>query len=312
MRNSWGFGIEEPAKGRSARRRGQYQRDHIRNVYHRFQTDALTGIVRAALTMRILSMSIGDFTDLAGRLADTARGIILEGRNRLAMEIKSDGSPVTVIDKAVEAAVREILTKEVPEHGVLGEEFGSVGLDREFVWVIDPIDGTKHFAAALPTFGVLVALCQNKKPALGIIEQPLIDERTVGLAAGGCWFNGQPVTTSGRDSLAETVGALAGPDDYRVTHTPGFERLRGTTRWNLFDTGCLGYASLARGAIDLCLNGPNLDAFDICALVPVVEGAGGRITGWDGAAVTLESEGAILGTASAALHDAALARLNDV
>lgn len=254
-------------------------------------------------------MSAADFIDLAGRLADTARDIIREGRNRLAMEIKSDGSPVTVIDKAVEEALREILTKEVPDHGVLGEEFGSVGLDREYVWVIDPIDGTKHFAAALPTFGVLVALCRNKKPALGVIEQPLIDERTVGLAAGGCWFNGQPVTTSGRATLSEAVAALSGPDDYRQTHTPGFQRLRPTTRWNLYDVGCLGYASLARGAVDLCLNGPNLDAFDICALVPVVEGAGGKVTGWDGAALTLESDGAILGSASPALHVAAMERL---
>ena len=254
-------------------------------------------------------MSATDFIDLAGRLADTARDIILEGRDRLAMEIKSDGSPVTEIDKAVEEALREILTHNVPDHGILGEEFGSVGLDREFVWVIDPIDGTKHFAAGLPNFGVLIALCHGKKPALGIIEQPLTGERMVGLAEGGCWLNGQPVATSGRGILSQTVAALSGPDDYRQTHTPGFERLRVTTRWNLYDTGCLGYASLARGAIDLCLNGPNLDAFDICALVPVVEGAGGRLTGWDGAALTLDSAGAILGTASAALHEAAMERL---
>jgi inositol-phosphate phosphatase / L-galactose 1-phosphate phosphatase / histidinol-phosphatase len=254
-------------------------------------------------------MSAADFIDLAGRLANTARGIIREGRDRLTMEIKSDGSPVTVIDKAVEEALREILTKEVPGHGVLGEEFGSVGLDREYVWVIDPIDGTKHFAAGLPNFGVLVALCRNKMPALGIIEQPLIDERTLGLTAGGCWFNGNPVTTSGRAILSETVAALAGPDDYRRTHTPGYQRLRPMTRWNLYDVGCLGYASLARGAVDLCLNGPNLDAFDICALVPVVEGAGGRLTGWDGAVLTLESDGAILATASPALHEAAMQAL---
>lgn len=255
-------------------------------------------------------MSAADFTDLASRLADTARGIIREGRDRLAMEIKSDGSPVTVIDRAVEAALREILEREVPGHGILGEEFGSVGLDRDFVWVIDPIDGTKQFAAALPNFGVLVALCQNKKPVLGIIEQPLLEERAVGLSAGGCWVNGQPVATSGRALLSETVAVLSGPDDYRETHTPGFERLRVTTRWNLYDVGCLAYASLARGAVDLCLNGPNLDAYDICALVPVVEGAGGTLTGWDGAALTFESSGAILATASPDLHEAAMATLN--
>lgn len=255
-------------------------------------------------------MAVEDFTELAGRLADTARDIVRDGRDRLAMEIKPDGSPVTAIDRAVEGAIREILTREAPEHGILGEEFGSLGLDREFVWVIDPVDGTKQFAAGLPGFGVLVALCRDRKPVLGIIEQPLTGERTLGLADGGCWLNGRPVATSGREILAEAVAGLSGPDAYAETHFDGFERLRGATRWNLFDTGCLGYASLARGAMDLALNGTNLDAFDICALVPVVEGAGGRISGWDGAALTLDSAGAILASASAPLHDAALAVLN--
>ena len=257
-------------------------------------------------------MSVDDFTELAGRLADTAREIIREGRDRLAMEIKSDGSPVTEIDKAVEEALRQILTKEVPDHGILGEEFGPVGLDRDFVWVIDPIDGTKQFAAALPNFGVLVALCHHRRPVLGIIEQPLTEERMLGLTDGGCWLNGQAVKTSGRENISEAVAALSGPDVYGASHGAGFERLRVSTRWNMYDAGCLGYGSLARGAIDLCLNGPNLDAFDICALVPVVLGAGGSITGWDGAPLSLDSDGAILATASPALHKAAMSALNGV
>ena len=121
-------------------------------------------------------MTARDYIDPAERLANTACDIIRGGRDRLAMEIKSNGRLVTVIDKAVEVALRATLTKEVPGHGILGEEFGSVGPDREFVWVIDPIDGTKQFAAALPTFGVLVTLSENKKLALRIIKQPLIDE----------------------------------------------------------------------------------------------------------------------------------------
>lgn len=254
-------------------------------------------------------MSATDFKELAERLADSARAIVRDGRERFSVEIKPDGSPVTAIDKAVEEAARDMLAREVPSHGILGEEFGSVGLDREFVWVLDPVDGTKQFAAGLPGFGVLIALCQNRKPILGIIEQPLIDERTIGLSDGGCWMNGRKVTTSGCASLADAVAGLSGPDAYDADHFAGFERLRGSTRWNLFDTGCLGYASLARGAIDLALNGTNLDVFDICALVPVVEGAGGRLTGWDGAALTLDSSGAILGAASQALHDAAMAVL---
>lgn len=254
-------------------------------------------------------MTVKEFQGLADRLADTARAIIRDGRDRLAMEIKSDGSPVTAIDRAVEEALRTILTTEVPDHGVLGEEFGAEGLDREFVWVLDPIDGTKHFAAGLPNFGVLIALCQNQVPRLGIIEQPFTEERYLGLSGEGCWMNGRSIRCGGQDSLAESVAVLCGPDDCGAALTPGYDRLRRATRWNLYDTGCLGYGSLARGSVDLALNGPNLDAFDICALVPVIEGAGGRISGCDGSPLTLDSAGAILAAASDTLHEKALGLL---
>jgi len=245
---------------------------------------------------------IADFRDLAERLADAARGIVREGRDRLAMEVKPDGSPVTEIDRAVETALRAIIDREAPDHGVLGEEFGPQGLDREFVWVLDPIDGTKQFAAGLPGFGVLVALCQNTRPMLGVIEQPLTGERTLGITGAGCWLNGRRVRTSGKSDVAAAIAGIANPDAFGPSHDPGIQRLRRATRWNVWDTGCLGYASLARGALDIVVNGPNLDPFDICALVPVVEGAGGVISAWDGSALTLHSSGAIVATASTGLH----------
>jgi len=254
-------------------------------------------------------MQATDHRDLANRLADAARDIVRDGRDRLAMEIKGDGSPVTAIDKAVEERIREILVREAPDHGILGEECPSVGLDREFVWVIDPSDGTKQFAAGLPTFGILIALCRNTRPVLGVIEQPLTGERLVGVSGEGCWMNGVAVAASGKTDPGQSIAAIANPDSFDADHAPGMERLRGATLWNLFDTGCLGYASLARGYVDIVINGPNLDAFDICALVPVVEGAGGVITDWGGGALTLHSSGAIAASASPELHAATLSLL---
>lgn len=245
---------------------------------------------------------IETFRPLAERLADTARAIVRDGRDRLAMDIKADGSPVTAIDRAVEKALREILAREVPDHGMLGEEFGPEGLDRDYVWVLDPIDGTKQFAAGLPGFGVLIALCHDTRPVLGIIEQPLTGERTLGISDQGCWLNGRPIRTSGKTEVADCVAGICNPDSFGPSHDPGMQRLRTATRWNVWDTGCLGYASLARGAIDVTINGPNLDPYDICALVPVVEGAGGSISAWDGGALTLHSSGAIVASASAELH----------
>lgn len=169
------------------------------------------------------------------------------------MEIKPDGSPVTKTDQLAEEAIREILLREMPDHGILGEEFDPINLNQEHVWVIDPIDGTKQFAADLPNFGILIALCQGSRPVLGMVEQPL----------------------------------------------PA-----------LCDTGCLGYASLARGLVGPCLNGPNLQAYDICALVPVVKGADGVITTWDGTGLAMYSCGAILASANRELQDQALALLD--
>lgn len=252
-------------------------------------------------------MTAADFRDLADRMADTARGIVREGRDRLSVEIKPDGSPVTEIDRAVEHALREILTREVPDHGILGEEYGAEGLDREFVWVLDPIDGTKQFSAGLPNFGVLIALCQDACPALGVIEQPLTGERTLGLAGLGCWGEGRAVWTSGRTRLDESIGVIANPDSFGDDHVPGMERVRRATRWNLFDVGCLSHAALARGRIDVIVDSPNLDPYDICALVPVIEGAGGVMTGWDGMRPTLHATGPLITAASPELHAAALA-----
>lgn len=245
---------------------------------------------------------IADVRDLAERLADAARGIVRDGRDRLTMEIKQDGSPVTAIDRAVELALRAIIAREAPEHGVLGEEFGPEGLDREYVWVLDPIDGTRQFAAGLPGFGVLVALCRHARPILGVIEQPLTGERTLGISGMGCWLNGRPVRSSGQTDVGAAIAGISNPDSFGPNHEPGVQHLRRATRWNVWDTGCLGYASLARGALDIVVNGPNLDAFDICALVPVVEGSGGTISAWGGDALTLHSSGAIVATASSGLH----------
>ena len=141
---------------------------------------------------------------------------------------------------------------------------------------------------------------------------PEVEIKTDGSPVTGTLFNGRPVRCAGPDRLSAVVACISDPDAFDARTTPGMEAVRARTRWNVFDGGCLGYASLARGLVGLCLNGPNLEPFDIAALVPVVEAAGGRITDWRGDALTIESEGEIVATSGPRLHERALEALSGV
>ena len=248
----------------------------------------------------------GEFRAFAEDLAALAGATVREQIAHPPVELKSDGSPVTAVDLAVERVLRERIDAVYPGHGVLGEEYGSRDLEAEWVWVVDPIDGTRQFAAGLPNYGILIALCHRGRPVVGVICQPLLGDVYLGIAGQGAWLNGTPISTRTTTRLAEAIACLSDPDCFRGATAAGFEALRRGSHWNVYDGGCLGFGALAAGRLDLCLCGPNLDGFDICALVPVVEGAGGLISDWRGNPLTLTSSGAIVAACSADLHAEAL------
>ena len=133
---------------------------------------------------------------LALRLADAARPIAAHYfRTGVTVDDKTDQSPVTVADREAEAAMRALLSEHVPQHGVLGEEHGAVRTDADYVWVIDPIDGTKAYITGLPIFGTLIALFHRGRPVMGIIDQPIQKERWLGVEGERSTFNGQPIAT---------------------------------------------------------------------------------------------------------------------
>src|SRR5258708_5679881 len=135
-----------------------------------------------------------DLVALANRLADAARPIVARYfRTPVAIDDKTDQSPVTIADREAETAMRALLAQHVPAHGVWGEEHGAVRLDAEYLWVLDPIDGTKAFITGLPIFGTLIALLHRGKPVLGVIDQPILDERWLGVAGKRSTFNGKPI-----------------------------------------------------------------------------------------------------------------------
>lgn len=249
--------------------------------------------------------ALNDFAHLAGRLAGIARDVLVE-RRAAAFETKPDGSPVTALDRAVEAALRREIARAVPDHGIVGEEYGPERADRDWVWVLDPIDGTRQFAAGLPNFGTLIALCHRQRPVIGVIAHPWTGMVCIGVAGQGTRIDGRPVRTAPTPVPAGVIACLSDPDAFDDATRPGYEAIRAASLWNVYDGGCLGHAALADGRIGIALSGPNLEPFDIAALIPVVEGAGGVITDWRGGRLDARSAGAIVASANPVLHERAL------
>lgn len=233
-----------------------------------------------------------EFTHFAEELAETARGMARTSFEKgLDFSSKEDGTPVTETDQSIERVMREMISKRFPGHGILGEEYGSVDEECEFVWVLDPIDGTKSFASGLPTFGSLIALCQNGLPVLGVVELPIMRHRCIGVMGRQTTLNGVPVRTRAKQDIANCVMVTAGVEFFKPpAPAENFYNLMSSTNWNVYGGGCIAYSSLARGAVDICLEGANLSTFDYCAYVPVIQGAGGQITDWRGEALRLVTD----------------------
>ena len=250
------------------------------------------------------------FVALAHRMADAA-GEVIRRHFRAPIEIvtKEDASPVTAADREAETAIREILEGAHPDHGIIGEEFGSAGEDHELVWVLDPIDGTRSFIVGKPLFGTLIALLRDSVPILGIIDQPVTGERWVGVAGRPTTLNGAPVRTRACPDLGAAALFTTSPERFEGREAAAFERLREAVNMTQYSADCYATALLASGCVDLVIEA-DLKVYDYLALVPVVLGAGGLITEWGGAALGLQSDGTMLAAGDAAAHAAARAILS--
>ncbi|MDF1748593.1 MAG: histidinol-phosphatase [Alphaproteobacteria bacterium] len=244
---------------------------------------------------------------LAHRLADIARPIAKQFfRTPLDIISKADDSPVTIADRSIEAAMRAEIEKTFPDHGILGEEYGSVRLDGPAVWVLDPIDGTKAFISGMPLFGTLIACCVGGIPVLGIIDQPIQEERWVGANGHATTYNGTPVHTSQKTALAEAIFYTTDADFFlNGPDKAGFLNVKNSVALTRFSADCYAYALIASGSIDLVIE-MGLQPYDYCALAPVINGAGGSVTDWDGNPISIHSDGRVIAAANAELREAAL------
>ncbi|HRE81250.1 MAG TPA: histidinol-phosphatase [Opitutaceae bacterium] len=199
----------------------------------------------------------------------------------LAVELKSDESPVTAADRGAEELMRARISREFPDHGIIGEEFGEDRPDAEWVWVLDPIDGTKAFMTACPLFGTLIALLHQGQPVLGIIHQPILRQMLVG-DGSATFLNGRQVRVRACSRLSEATLLTSDPlTPARYQNGPAYDALTKQARLVRTWGDCYGYLLVACGWADIMLD-PIMNPWDIAALVPVIRGAGGVITDWKG------------------------------
>ena len=266
-----------------------------------------------------------DFSAFVDRLAQVSSEVILPFfRSSIGAEDKSRGGvfdPVTEADRGAEAAMRRLIGQAFPTHGVIGEEYGQDRPDAEYVWVLDPIDGTKSVISGLPTWGTLIGLMHNGWPVFGMMSQPFTRERysgdgkrsrlrTLAVNRGDAppsdWstrvLRTRPCASLATATIMTTSPSLIRDDDDRER----YRAVEQEARLVRYGGDCYAYCALAAGFVDLVIE-TNLKPHDIVALVPIVEGAGGVISNWDGDSAA--KGGRIVAAGDAKLHEAALKRL---
>lgn len=204
------------------------------------------------------------------------------GNVALPVETKSDASPVTLADRGAEEVMRSMIATQFPDHGVIGEEHGDDRPDAEWVWVLDPIDGTKAFITGVPLWGTLIALLHQGQPVLGAIHQPVLKQLCVGDGTATT-LNDRPVRVRSCERIEDaTLLTSDWLNPARFQNGAAFDALAGRARLVRTWGDCYGYLLLACGWADLSVD-PVMNPWDIAALVPVIRGAGGIITDWQGA-----------------------------
>ena len=259
-------------------------------------------------------MSAVDFAAFVDELATlSGRAILPFFRTAIAASDKSRGAafdPVTEADRAGEAVMRQLIKRTFPSHGIVGEEYGDEKRDSEFVWVLDPIDGTRAFISGLPVWGTLIGLLRNGSPCFGMMHQPFTGERFWGDGGKAHWRGpggSRDLAVRPCATLAEATLSCTTPAMFDADQKAAFGRVESNVRLSRYGYDCYAYCMLAAGHIDLVIEA-SLQPYDIVALVPIIEGAGGIVTTWDGGSPA--KGGAIIAAGDRRIHAEALAKLN--
>ena len=246
-----------------------------------------------------------DFLKFSEELANQSRKMLLAVKDKAPeVDIKSDASFVTTTDKAVETALRAMIQEKYPTHGILGEEFENININADFVWVLDPIDGTAAFVAGIPVYGTLIGLAWRGRPYIGVIDHPVTADRWVGVSGRMAEHNGAPIHVRQRASLETAYASCSNSDFMTEEELARFTVLRKRAQYVQYGGSCYSYGVLASGRTDLAIDS-GLDPFDVYACAAVIEGAGGFVTDWNGNPITFEMAGHVVAAGDKArLEDA--------
>lgn len=256
-------------------------------------------------------MNAARFLDHAIHLADVSRAIIRKEISRpRVVTVKSDDTPVTPTDQKVERALRDAIKEIFPEHGIVGEEYGDQNPDSDYVWVLDPIDGTMAFIAGLPTFSTLIALTWRGSPILGVMDSPITQERWIGVDGVGSTHNGIPIQTRSCASLQNAFAHTSSPLYFKSeSDIAAYGQVVDAVQFLIFGGGCHAFGRVADGYIDLAFETAH-DIHDYLALVPIVKNAGGVISDWQGNPLTLTSGSRFLASGDVQVHEQAISILS--
>ena len=262
--------------------------------------------------MRSPNPQISAFLSTAHRLADVSAAAILPHFRR-SLEIDNKAGPgsfdpVTIADRAAERVIVDTIKAEWPEHGIVGEEYGTHPGTSAYRWIIDPVDGTKAFILGFPLWGTLIGLMEDDRPILGMMNQPYTGER---------FWSGDGYSTlrtsDGRESriktrscanLANALFVTTHPDMFKAgVETQGFQAIASATKYTRFGGDCYAYCMLAAGHVDIVVEA-GLKSYDIAALIPIIESAGGRCTSWSGGSAA--NGGRVVAAGDPRVHDAAV------
>lgn len=259
------------------------------------------GLLRFA--ERLADESRWMFAAAARTMAETATGAAAEKAPDI--DIKADNTFVTGVDRAIETRLRELIGDAWPRHGIMGEEFGSHGLEADFTWVLDPVDGTAPFIAGIPVYGTLIGVSRFGRPWIGVLDHPATGDRWTGVNGRFARRNGVPVRTRECADLAAALVTCSNPDFFGPDEYAALSRVRDEARYTLYGASSYAYGLLASGRTDLAVDS-GLKTYDIFAPAAVIGGAGGAMTQWSGAELTLASQGRVVAAGHPELHAMAL------
>ncbi len=255
-------------------------------------------------------MTAIDFSAFLNELA-TISGETILPFFRTALSVADKGrpgsfDPVTAADHAAETAMRTLIRRTFPDHGIIGEEYGNERAEAEYVWVLDPIDGTKSFISGMPAWGTLIGLMRNGEPVYGMMNQPFTRERFSG-DGGAAHYRGpagaRALMVRSCESLSQAMLLTTSPRLMNSADRTAFERVEAAVRLSRYGGDCYAYCMLAAGHIDLVIE-TELKPYDVLPLVPIIQGAGGIITSWEGTAPN--AGGRVIAAGDKRVHAAAM------